>query len=59
LVGGAESLVRELNVPPAAVKLWLGRSAPVPGDIFLKLVDLLLDRSMMELQPKSKSRAAG
>lgn len=53
LAGGMEPLARRLKVPPATLKFWLNVASPLPDDMFLKIVDLLLDRSTMELQPRS------
>ena len=44
IAGGADALARQLQVPPNAVRFWLNGSSPLPDDIFLKLVDLLLAR---------------
>lgn len=49
--GGIDPLAAYLKVPATAVRFWANGSSPLPGDMFLKIVDLLLDRSMMELQP--------
>jgi hypothetical protein len=58
LAGGLEPLARHLKLPPTAVKFWLNASSPLPDDVFLKLVDLLLDRSVRELQtPRAESNA--
>jgi hypothetical protein len=51
LAGGIEPLARYLSVAPASVHYWLSGASPVPGDVFLKLVDLIIERSMSELQP--------
>ena len=51
LAGGAEALALHLKVSPTAVRFWLNASGPVPDDIFLRIVDLLLDRSLSEPQP--------
>jgi hypothetical protein len=45
MTGGADALARQLQVPPSAVRFWLNGSSPLPDDIFLKLVDLLLARN--------------
>ena len=45
MAGGADALARQLHVPPSAVRFWLNGSSPLPDDIFLKLVDLLLARN--------------
>lgn len=50
LAGGADALAAHLKVPPTGVRFWLGASGPLPDDVFLKLVDLLLDESLAELR---------
>lgn len=42
--GGVEPLARDLQVPVSAVRFWMSSSSPLPDDVFLKLVDLLLAR---------------
>ncbi len=42
--GGVEALARDLQVPVSAVRFWMSASSPLPDDVFLKLVDLLLAR---------------
>jgi hypothetical protein len=42
--GGVEPLARDLQVPVSAVRFWMSASSPLPDDVFLKLVDLLLAR---------------
>jgi len=44
MAGGTDALARQLQVPPTAVRFWLANSSPLPDDIFLKVVDLLLAR---------------
>ena len=56
VAGGTGPLATYLKVSPAAVKFWLNASSPLPDDMFLKIVDLLLDRSTMELQPPSSGK---
>ncbi|HEX6266643.1 MAG TPA: YdaS family helix-turn-helix protein [Burkholderiales bacterium] len=51
LAGGVDPLAKQLNVPSTAVRFWLNGSSPLPGDVFLKIVDLMLDHSMTELRP--------
>jgi hypothetical protein len=51
LAGGLEPLARQLKVPASAVRFWQGASGPLPDDIFLKIVDLVLDRSLSEIPP--------
>jgi hypothetical protein len=56
LAGGVEPLSIHLHVPATAIRFWLNASSPLPDDIFLKIVDLLLDRSLSELYPPSPAR---
>lgn len=51
LTGGVEPLAVYLKVPVNAVQFWLNGNSPLPGDVFLRIVDLVLDHSMMELHP--------
>jgi len=51
MTGGADALARQLQVPSTAVRFWLSGSSPLPDDIFLKLVDLLLARDAQEKAP--------
>ena len=57
LAGGTEPLARYLKVSPTAVKFWLNASSPLPDDMFLKIVDLLVERSLMELKPAASESA--
>lgn len=50
LLGGEEALARYLRVSPTAVRAWLSGAAPCPGDVFLRVVDLLLERSVEEMK---------
>lgn len=53
LSGGEEALAKHLHVDPAALRFWRLGDAPIPGDAFLKIVDLLVERSMAELRPRA------
>jgi hypothetical protein len=46
IVGGAQELAFKLKVTPSHLSLWMGGLEPCPGDIFLKAVDLVLEREM-------------
>lgn len=50
VTGDIDALARQLKVPSTAVRFWVHRNQPLPPDIFLKIVDLLLDHSMAALQ---------
>jgi hypothetical protein len=58
LAGGVDPLAKQLNVPSTAVRFWLNGSSPLPGDVFLKIVDLILDRSLTELRPPPAQNGA-
>lgn len=59
LTGDADALARQLKVPSTAVRFWINGSQPLPPDIFLKIVDLLLDHSMADLHlPASRKSEA-
>jgi hypothetical protein len=51
LTGGVEPLAAYLKVPVSAVRFWVNGSSPLPGDVFLRIVDLVLDHSLMDLHP--------
>jgi hypothetical protein len=51
LTGDVDALARQLKVPSTAVRFWTHGNQPLPPDIFLKIVDLLLDHSIAELHP--------
>jgi DNA-binding transcriptional regulator YdaS (Cro superfamily) len=55
LLGGQEALALYLHVGPLAVKFWITGSAGVPPDVFTKVVDLLTDHSMEEIQARRES----
>ena len=56
LTGDVEALARQLKVPSTAVRFWTNGNQPLPADIFLKLVELLLDHSMAELHPPASRK---
>jgi hypothetical protein len=45
-VGGAQELAFKLKVTPSHLSLWMGGLEPCPGHIFLKAVDLVLEREI-------------
>jgi hypothetical protein len=55
LLGGQEALALYLHVGPLAVRFWISGSAPVPADVFIKVVDLLVDHSIDEIQASKES----
>jgi DNA-binding transcriptional regulator YdaS (Cro superfamily) len=55
LLGGQEALALYLKVRPLGVKVWISGSASIPPDVFTKVVDLLAERSMKEIQAHKES----
>ena len=45
LVGGRDKLVQVLQVPAADLDKWLSDRAKPPRDVFLRIVDLILDET--------------
>jgi len=48
IVGGPMELAFMLKVTPSHLSLWLGGLEPCPSPIFLKAVDLVLERDLAE-----------
>jgi len=46
IVGGPMELAFMLKVTPSHLSLWLGGLEPCPSPIFLKAVDLVLERDL-------------
>lgn len=46
IVGGAQELAFKLKVTPSHLSLWMAGLEPCPAHIFLKAVDLVLERQM-------------
>jgi hypothetical protein len=46
IVGGAQELAFRLKVTPSHLSLWMGGLEPCPGYVFLKAVDLVLEREI-------------
>jgi hypothetical protein len=44
IAGGEEALAGRLRVPVAKVMSWVSGTEPVPGEIFLRAVDVVLER---------------
>ena len=45
LVGGREKLARALQVPLAEIEKWIADKGKPPREIFLRIVDLILDET--------------
>jgi hypothetical protein len=57
LAGGADALARILDVPGFCVDSWLGGVHPVPLEIFLRAVDMVLEDDMRSLRARAKARS--
>lgn len=47
-VGGRDKLARVLRVPKAELESWIAGAAKPPRDVFLRVVDLILDETAAE-----------
>jgi hypothetical protein len=54
LAGGAEPLARRLELPAFFVESWLRGLHPVPLEIFLMIVDLVLEDDMNTLRANAR-----
>ena len=45
LIGGREQLARILQVSPAQIEIWIADEAKPPREIFLRIVDIILDET--------------
>lgn len=45
LLGGREKLARVLRVPVAEIDKWIAGAAKPPREVFLRVVDLILDET--------------
>jgi len=57
LLGGERALAQYLKVSRTGLRSWMSGSVDLPHDLFLKLVDVLLDQDFAELQ-RDIARAA-
>jgi len=51
IAGGSQALAFRLQVTPSHLSLWMGGLEPCPSHIFLKAVDLVLEKDLAEQQP--------
>lgn len=58
IVGGAQELAFRLKVTPSHLSLWMGGLEACPGDIFLKAVDLVLEREVKTQLARAQADAA-
>ena len=49
IVGSHEDLSRLLQVRPVPLATWLGGVTPVPDDVFLKAVDIVLNHETKDV----------
>lgn len=49
ILGSADALGAYLGASPRDLEAWLGGEAPLPGDAFLRIVDLLHERQLHDL----------
>lgn len=54
LLGGREQLARVLQVPAAEIDKWIADEGKPPRDVFLRIVDLILDESRSGEGPDSE-----
>ncbi|HUQ75667.1 MAG TPA: hypothetical protein VM183_13160 [Burkholderiales bacterium] len=45
LVGGRDELAKALQVPAAEIEKWIADQSKPPRDIFLRVVDIILDET--------------
>ena len=51
IVGGPEALAFRLKVTPSHLALWMSGLEPAPTYVFLRAVDLVLERDSVEEPP--------
>jgi len=51
--GGTEALAAHLGVPGERLRLWQKGLAPIPTDVFLRIVDILVEDSVGDLDDQS------
>lgn len=54
IVGGATELAFKLRITPSHLSLWLSGLEPCPPDVFLKAVDLVLEREIAAQKTPAK-----
>lgn len=57
LFNGEQPLAEYLKVPTERLRWWLHGSVPIPNDVFLALVDVLLDHGLATLRQEISGRA--
>jgi len=46
ILGGVDALAERLQVHPALLGMWMRGTMALPADVFLKVVDILLERDV-------------
>jgi DNA-binding transcriptional regulator YdaS (Cro superfamily) len=46
ILGGVDALAERLQVHPAVLVMWMRGSATLPQEVFLKVVDIVLERDI-------------
>ena len=49
LTGGESKLARQLGVRVDELRKWQSGGVPVPGDVFVKVADILADHSISQI----------
>jgi hypothetical protein len=55
IVGGIDPLAEKLKVHPAVLVAWMRGTARVPDEVFLSVVDIVLERNFDRLRPDDGS----
>jgi hypothetical protein len=59
ITGSADALCAYLGASPRDLEAWLGAEAPLPGDVFLRVVDLLHERQLSDLSGQLSAAPSG
>jgi len=59
ITGSADALCAYLGASPRDLEAWLGAEAPLPGDVFLRVVDLLHERQLSDLSAQLSAAPSG
>jgi DNA-binding transcriptional regulator YdaS (Cro superfamily) len=49
MLGGIDALAERLQVHPAVLNLWMQGTVALPEEVFLKVVDVVLERDINAL----------
>lgn len=56
VLGGEDKLAERLGMPLSAIHLWCEGTALIPTDIFLRLVDIIVEQTIDDLTPGDQPR---